>query len=155
MSDYDGFMSSPAPLAALAGPSVEILSDNVNDGIRNLRLRIISPRAAPFMSVEVESATDILSAEVEGKRLAHDKTGAQPAQAESWQLLYYAPPREGLDVSLSFKPASPLKLRVLDQSFTLPQSVMSFRPRPASVMSTPYPFNPFGDATIVSKSFSL
>jgi MprA protease rhombosortase-interaction domain-containing protein len=155
LSDYDGFMSSPAPLATLAGPSVEILSDNVNDGMRNLRLRITSQRAAPFMSVEVESATEIVSAEVEGKRLEHNETSAQPAQGESWQLFYYAPPREGVEVALSFKPSSPLKLRVLDQSFTLPQSVMSFRPRPASVMSTPYPFNPFGDATIVSKRFSL
>jgi hypothetical protein len=155
VSDYEGFMSSPAPTAQLPGPAVELLSDNLKDGLRTLRLRISSPREAPFISVLADSGTKIISTVVEGKSLAHAGAAAHPEGGGSWQLFYYAPPKEGIEVVLSFNPSSPLKLRVLDQSFTLPQSVMPFEPRPPSKMSTPYPFNPFGDATIVSKSFSL
>lgn len=63
---------------------------------------------------------------------------------------------EGVDLNLNIKPSQPLKLKVLDQSFELPASLTAaFKPRPPDKIPTAYPFNPYGDGTIVTKSFAF
>jgi len=81
---------------------------------------------------------------------------AQHAPDQAWQLLYYAPPAEGIDLDFQIRPSQPLNIRVMDQSFELPASLLaSFKPRPPDKIATAYPFNPFGDATIVTKRFNF
>jgi hypothetical protein len=93
---------------------------------------------------------------VNGKQIDNSQMPAQSDPNRLWRLLYYAPPAEGIDLDLQVRASQPLKLRVQDQSFELPASLTaSFKPRPADKIPTAYPFNPFGDATIVSKSFAF
>ena len=154
-SIYKGFSSGPAPVAPLAPPEVALVDDKTTDGVRNVRLHLTSRRQAPFMNLTLESASDVLGASVNGKPIANSQV-LQPDPNRPWQLAYYGPPAEGIDLDLQLRPSQPLHLRVMDQSFELPSSLTSsFKPRPADKIPTAYPFNPFGDATMVSKRFEF
>lgn len=155
-SNFNRFNSGQAPVASLPAPEVSLVSDNTNDGVRTVRLRITSRRQAPFMSVTLESATEVIASSVNGKQIENSQMPAQTELNRLWRLAYYAPPAEGIELDLQVRSSESLKLRVQDQSFELPASLTaSFKPRPADKIPTAYPFNPFGDATIVSKSFAF
>ena len=154
-SPFNRFSSGPAPVVQLPAPEISLVSDNTNNGVRNVRLRVASRREAPFISVTLESATDVLAARVNGKQIDTSQVPAQTDPNLVWRLFYYAP-GEGIDLDLQVRPSQPLKFRVQDQSFELPASLTAaFEPRPADKIPTAYPFNPLGDATIVSKSFAF
>ena len=146
------FMKSPAPLAPLAAPEATLLADTPNNsGGRTLRLRINTPRQAPFLSIYLNPKVEISSAQVNGKPLP---TNPASGVAETgWSLLYYAMPATGAELTLEVKSAEPLEMRVIDLSYGLPQTLtQSMRPRPDNIIST---FFPFSDATLVSKSFKF
>jgi Peptidase family M28 len=154
-SPFKGFSSGPAPVASLPAPEISLGADNTNNGVRSVRLRVTSHRAAPFISVALESATDVIAASANGKQIENSQMPAPTDPNLVWRLFYYAP-GEGIDLDLQVRSSQPLKLRVQDQSFELPASLTaSFKPRPADKIPTAYPFNPLGDATIVSKSFTF
>jgi hypothetical protein len=154
-STFKGFNSSQAPAAPLPPPEVALLADNTNNGVRSVSLRITSRREAPFISVALESATEVIGASVEGKQIDNSQMAAAKYDPNRpWRLFYYAPPAEGIALNLQLRTSEPLKFRVVDQSFELPVSLTaSLKPRPPDKIPTAYPFNPFGDATMVSKSF--
>jgi hypothetical protein len=68
-----------------------------------------------------------------------------------WNMRYYAVPEGGIDLILELQPSSPLKLRVSDLSYGLPDSLV-VKPRPGHIMPSPMPYS---DTTIVSKSFNF
>jgi hypothetical protein len=155
-STFNRFSSSPAQVAPLPAPDVSLVADNTNNDVRNVRLHIASRREAPFISLMLESATEVVGASVNGKQIENSQMRAPFDPDQPWQLLYYAPPAEGIDLDLQVRSSQPFKLRVVDQSFELPASLTAaFKPRPADKIPTAYPFNPYGDATIVSKSFAF
>jgi Peptidase family M28 len=155
-SPFNRFSSGPAPVAPLPAPEISLVGDSTNNDVRSLRLRVTSHRQAPFLSVTFESPTEVIGASVNGKQIENSQLAAQTDPARVWRLFYYAPPAEGIDLDLRIRPSQPLKLRVQDQSFELPASLTAaFKPRPADKIPTAYPFNPLGDATIVSKSFTF
>ncbi|HEX8129279.1 MAG TPA: M20/M25/M40 family metallo-hydrolase [Pyrinomonadaceae bacterium] len=146
------FMKSPAPLVPLPAPEVTLVADApTSSGGRTLRLRINTPRQAPFVSVYVNPKVEISSAEVNGKPIS---TSAAPGMAETgWSLLYYAMPAAGAELTLEVKSAQPVEMRVIDLSYGLPQTLtQTMRARPDNIIST---FFPFSDATLVSKSFKF
>ncbi|MDQ1592733.1 MAG: hypothetical protein QOG71_3360 [Pyrinomonadaceae bacterium] len=146
------FMKSPAPLVPLPAPEATLLSDApTSSGGRTLRLRINTPRQAPFLSVYVNPKVEIASAQVNGKPLP---TNAAPGAAETgWSLLYYAMPAGGAELTLEVKTAQPVEMRVIDLSYGLPQTLtQTMRARPDNIIST---FFPFSDGTLVSKSFKF
>jgi hypothetical protein len=156
LSDSNRFSSGPAQVASLPAPEMSLVNDNTNNGVRSIRLHVTSPRAAPLISVTVASATDVIGASVNGKQIENSQLAANDERGP-WGFFYYAPPAEGIDLDLQVRSSSePFKLRVTDQTFELPASLtVSFKPRPADRIPTAYPFNPYGDATIVSKHFTF
>jgi len=154
-SIYNRFSSGQAPVAPLAAPEIAIVDDNTSNGVRNVHLRLTSRRGAPFIALTLESAIQVLGASVEGKPIKNSQVLKYDSN-QPWQLAFYGPPAEGIDLDLQLPPAQPLKLRVVDQSFELPASLAgSHKPRPDDKMPTAYPFNPYGDATMVSKTFTF
>lgn len=146
------FMKSPAPLTSLPAPEATLLSDApTSSGGRTLRLRLNTPRQAPFLSVYVNPKVEITSAQVNGKPLS---TSAAPGvQDAGWSLLYYAMTAAGAELTLEVKSAQPVEMRVIDLSYGLPQTLtQTMRARPDHIMSTHFPFS---DATLVSKSFKF
>ena len=152
---WNRFNSGQAPVASLPAPEIAVVADKTDNGVRNVRLHLTSRRGAPFIGLTLESATQILGASVNGKSIPNSKV-VQLDPDQPWQLAYYGPPAEGIDLDLQLPPAQPIKFRVVDQSFELPASLTaSHKARPADKIPTAYPFNPYGDATMVSKTFAF
>ncbi|HEX7317501.1 MAG TPA: M20/M25/M40 family metallo-hydrolase [Pyrinomonadaceae bacterium] len=142
-------LAAAAPAAQLDAPSVEVLSDEKRDGVRALRLKISSPRRAPVVSIGVEADAEVRGTTVNGKRI----DVAQAAGANKWGLRYFALPAEGIELTLETKSAAPLALKVVDQSYGLPAlSGFTYKERPGDLIPASVPF---GDSTLVSRSFTF
>ncbi|HEU4510369.1 MAG TPA: M28 family metallopeptidase [Pyrinomonadaceae bacterium] len=138
--------AAPAPLPA---PNVTVLSDGTKDTSRTLKLRVTSSRAAPVTSVYIDSAKNLQAAWVNGRRI---ELAASGQRRSSWSINYHNALPEGMELTLEFSAEEPLKMRVVDQSYSLPElSQSALGSRPAGIIPSPVVYN---DATVVSKSFS-
>ncbi|MGB9181614.1 MAG: M28 family metallopeptidase [Pyrinomonadaceae bacterium] len=147
-----GFLQSDAPAAPLAAPNVELLSDTTNNDVRTVRLRISSPRQAPVVSLELDPQVQFLGGAINGRRL-ENRLKTPSTQATPWGLRYYALPSEGIELTLEAKSSQPIVLRVIDQSYGLPEiQGMSIKPRPDYMIASILPYT---DSTFVSKSFKF
>jgi hypothetical protein len=169
------YWSSRADAATLDAPEAVVAYDGTQDGMRTLRLRVSSRRGAAVVSVFVESDTQLEQVDVNGmrRRPMSDPTAdpsptpgaeAPPApgvarremRRPKWAVSYHAPRPEGFEVGFQMKSTEALRIRVVDQTYELPAPLMpSFRPAPDYMMQTPYPYDQFGGATFVSKSFKF
>lgn len=139
---------SPAPFAALPAPKVELLSDTKDGGdLRSLKLRVTSPRGAPSVRVYLDGGIEVVKAEVAGKLVQQD--GAP----QRWGINYQALPPEGIELMLQVRSLEPLKIRVMDQSFEIPQLSASQKARPANTI--PANMLPYSDSTLVSKIYTF
>lgn len=69
-----------------------------------------------------------------------------------WTLHYYNVLPEGIELTLQLSSEEALKMRVVDQSYGLPElPESSLGSRPGGIIPAPVVYN---DATVVSKSFS-
>ncbi|HEY0078082.1 MAG TPA: M20/M25/M40 family metallo-hydrolase [Pyrinomonadaceae bacterium] len=147
------FLTSEAPMTALAAPQVELLSDERNETGRTLRLRAGSPRRAQVLSLYVEGDAEARGTTVNGKALGDEGAAARREAGGVWALRFYAPPPEGIELTLTTKSQQPVRIKAVDQSYELPTLPGSpIRPRPDSAMASPHPLS---DSTLVSKSFTF
>ena len=107
---------------------------------------------APVLSLYVDSKAEFLSLMVNGKRLDPGNTTMLRNNKQMWNMRYVAPPPEGVEVALEFKAQEPLKIRVVDQSYSLPEIPNLNIARPDNTIPSP---NALSDATLVSKTFSF
>jgi len=143
------YLQAPAPIVPLEPPEARVLDDGTANGVRRLRLRLVSPRGAERISIQVSA--EILSASVEGKAVVPKENGSEAQK--TWSLVYLAPPREGIELIVETKATSPLALRLVDESYGLPShEVAKFNDRPADMMPAPF-FR--SDVTLVSRDFSF
>jgi hypothetical protein len=143
------YVQAPAPVISVKPPEAQVLEDVTTDGIRRLRLHVASPRGAERISVQISA--EVLSAAVDGKRLASNTT-AREAQ-KSWSLYYFALPKEGIELAFETRSAAPVAMKVVDESYGLPLlDGATFRQRPAHMMPAPF-FR--SDFCLVSRDFSF
>jgi len=166
-----GFLHAAAPSVDLALPLVSPVSDVIVNGLRTITVNVRSQRRAPIVSVSVESDTEIVGATINGKHIVQQSSTTQAAlqipgppmggkmgemRRPPWGFSYYAPPEGGIDLALETKSHENVRIRVMEQSFGLPESLLKdLKPKPDYMMPTPYPFSPYADSTLVSKYFSL
>lgn len=132
----------------LEAPQLTPLSDNTTNGLRSLVFRVTSPRKAPVMTIYIDSEAEVQSFSINGR-----KVDSVSAGRNTWNLRYQGLPPEGIEVALDLKAQQPLKLRVVDQSYGLPELPNQPLPtRPAGLIPSTYPFN---DSTLVAKAFVL
>ena len=147
------YLQTTAPIAPLVAPNVELLDDKSNNGVRTLHFRLTSPRRANVLTLFLDSTVKVLRATVNGKLIDSDNTPALKSFTKNWVLRYYGPPAEGVDVNVEVKTSEPLKVRLLDLTYGLPQlpgAPATDRPAyliPASMSSN--------HSTLVSKSFTF
>jgi len=147
------FLQSPAPAAQLAPPNVTVLSDETAGAARVLRLSVTSQRRAPVLGVFVEGDSEPISMAVNGRRVEDPPPVLTGAQSRAFGLRYYAAPPEGFELELHVRAAQGLRLRVVDQSYGLPElQGFTYRPRPEGRALAPLQYN---TTTIVSRSFPL
>lgn len=147
------FLNSPAPLVQLAAPDVTLLDNSSNDNGRTLTLHITTRQHVFAVGLYVTSHAQVVAARVNGREVALGNL-SETAEAENrWGMLYWAPPQEGITLTLTVKPAEPLTIKVVDRSYGLPEIAGShYEPRPDQVM--PIPFPQMSDWTLVSKTFT-
>ena len=124
--DTQAYMSAPAPAVALPGPEVKMLSDEETEDARVVTLFVHSPRQAP--AAVLYSETSIISATILGIEVEGGKNGW-------WRTIHILPP-EGAQVILRTPPHSPLKLRVIERSYGLPE-VDGLPPCPETIIGEP------------------
>lgn len=125
----------PAPTADLTAPDVEVVSDAVRDGTRNVSLRLTSRRGAPAVGMWVEAAnTTVLAATVEGRDVATNG----PFGAWDFGFVVEGSSSDGVEVRLRLDQRDgPVRIRVGDRSDDL-GVVPGFEPPPRGrVLVTP------------------
>jgi len=141
------FLKNEAPRVALAGPEVLLVEEKKEGATRTLSLLVTSPRKARSLTVYV-AEPEVLAASVNGKPLEKDPD-ARRQPARGWRLRFANPLRQGIELMLTVKSGSPVKLRVVDASPGLPQIPgQSFQARPERMM----PIGS-GDTTLVSLGY--
>jgi len=152
-SRYNGFLKHPAPTIALDAPRIVLLDDNTQGDMRTVHLNIASQQAAFTLFANVDTKAEILGTSVNGQAITNRATLEQMKAGQRWSLQYTAPPPEGVDVVFQVRPAQPLRISVVGQSYGLPEiDGVAFRPRPDDTMPTPYTNS---DSTFVSKVFTF
>jgi hypothetical protein len=143
------YLHALALVASFKAPEAQVLEDVTANGIRHLRLHLVSPRGAERMSVQVDA--EVVSAAVEGKPLVSNGTASDPQK--SWSLYYLALPKEGIELVLETRSAPPLAIRLVDESYGLPLiDGATLTGRPAHMMPAPF-FR--SDFSLVRRDYSL
>jgi len=117
----------PAPSVYLPVPLLDVLSDVVLAGQRQVTLRIRSRRRAAMLAVGIEG-TPVLSSRFEGRLVSET---ADPA----WRLQAFGVPPEGALLELTLASGAPFRIRLVDRSYGLPFPEMDRRP--ASMVALP------------------
>jgi len=171
-----GFLHSSAPNVELAPAVISPVSDVTENGVRKISINIRSQRQVPIISFSIESDTEITGATINGKHTATSSGTSAPQmqaagpsfggmgqagqmgqmQRPRWGFSYYAPSEQGIDVALETKSQEPIRVRVVEQSYGLPEALLkTLKPRPEHLMPTAYPYSLYSDSTLVSKRFDL
>jgi hypothetical protein len=140
-----------APIIPVTPAEIRATSDSTQGDVRVLRLRVNALQEGISLAVPREAGVEVLRAEVNGRRV--ENSGARGRSTSSWSLQFWAPPREGFDLVLEIKGARPLPLKVVEQSYGLPEIPgTAIRPRPEHIVPSSFPNSNF---TLVTKSYDL
>jgi hypothetical protein len=147
-----------APAIDLPAPRLTVLDDATADGVRTLRLRLTSPRAAYAAHVDMRLPGELIAATVGGQavRVADGPTNDNyviPAGARRLPVMVYNLPADGLDITLAVQGSGPIAVSLQDFANGLPDVPgMAITPRPPAFMPAPYDFR---DPTVVRTAFEL
>ena len=127
--------NAPAPAYGLRGPAVKVLSDVTEGDRRTVVVRLRSRRDAAVLSLLVHTVVGSLSASVDGMELAGRDTTLLDASNVRWSFDFYAPPPEGVVVTLDFAAGPGVRLRAVDFTYGLPAGAAgSYPARPAGML---------------------
>jgi hypothetical protein len=128
-----------------------VLDDARRAGTRELRLRLSSPRGAPYAHLEANLPGEWVEASVDGEKLAVSEIPA--GRRGNFALTFYDLPEDGIEITLSIRSTGPIDATLTDYSNGLPEVPgIKIEPRPPEFMPAPYDFR---DPTAVHKSFVL
>lgn len=118
-------LTGKAPAADLPAPTVTVVSDNPIGGKRLLTLNVKPQRPVRLVYVRVDGST-VESATVDGRSV--------PAAnlAGGFNVLFHAPPADGLPITLVLTKPGPVTVRVMDGSDGL-NGLPGYTPRPAGI----------------------
>ena len=143
-------LQETAPTSDVSGPEITVLQNEVTNGVRDLRLRIVSPRGAPVLRITLATGgSELVAASVNGEPVAD--LDSRYINADWWRLIYYAAPAEGVELSVRILATPDMVVHVADQSYSWPDLPGVAQPvRPAEYMTMPTPFV-LGDVTLVAR----
>ena len=114
-------------------------------------MRVRSERGAAVLSLLVHTVVGNLSASVDGHPLGGRDTTLLDGSTVRWSFDFYAPPPEGVVVTLDFAAGPRVLLRALDFSYGLPAGAAGRYPaRPAGMLP-----GRIGDGTIAETLLQL
>lgn len=142
----------PAPYAGFSTMEVQVLSDRVEtDGLRHLRLHLLSPMNAPIAVVVVQTEGQMVAAELLGKPLNEIVSEQDPAKQIMFGL--HAITGEGLEMNLVIRGEGTVTLNIEEHIYSLPEMPgLTIRPRPDWMLPSP---TFVSDATILRHTVTL
>ncbi len=115
-------LGGPAEVIELPPPHAELVADS-REGGRRLEVRVVSRRSAPVLRLDAETSVPIRAVEIEGERF--ELGSGSPEDREEGpgevRIAFYGLPTEGARLAFELPDAWPLEVRMVDQSFGLPQ----------------------------------
>ena len=120
------YMKAEAPVAEVSGPEVTLISDEEKDGAREVTLFVRSPEGAAAATLYTENT--VLSANILGIK-------AKGGEGGWWRTIHTLPP-EGAEVVLRVPSNEPLRLKVVERFYGLPE-IEGLPPRPESFIGEP------------------
>jgi hypothetical protein len=127
--------TGPAPGYGLRAPVLRALSDVTVGDRRTVRVLVRPRRDAAVVSLLDRTVVGYLTASVNGRPLAGRDTTLLDVTPVRWSFDYYAPPRQGIVVTLEFAAGPAVELRAVDFSYGLPAGASgSYPPRPAGML---------------------
>lgn len=146
------YLKGAAPAIALPTANVSVLDDSTNNDVRTIRLKVSSAHPAMSISTLDDTAGAIIASTVNGIRFENKGAQAQ-SQQPSWILKYWSVPEKPLELTLEVRAAQSLKLRLVEQSYELPEMpAMSLKPRPDYMIPARFTDS---DSSFVSKSMTF
>jgi len=143
--------NAAAPVYGLRAPAVKVLSDVTEGDRRTVVVRLRSRRDAAVLSLLVHTVVGSLSASVDGMELGGRDTTLLDASNVRWSFDFYAPPPEGVVVTLDFAAGPGVRLRAVDFTYGLPAGAAgSYPARPAGMLP-----GRLGDGTLAEALVSL
>ena len=141
-------IEAPAPPVALAAPRLTVLDEATENGVRNLRLRLTSPREAPTAHLDLHLPGDLLAATAGGRPVKVDTKASQ----RRFPLAAYNL-GDGMELTLSVRGTADITGTLTDYSNGLPPiERLTVKDRPADFMPAPFDFR---DPTAVRTSIRL
>jgi hypothetical protein len=134
--------------AKIPSTDVKLLEESMDNGRRTLRLKIIPTRKTFRTSAAVLSETPVVLGEVDGKPIdgneLKQKISIEHQDGYEFQLSVYGIREEGIELKLTFEGKDPVDIKILDQTFELPDEIHLPQP-PKHIMVRSF--------TYVTKSF--
>lgn len=145
--------AAPAPSVEIPPFEVEVLSDEVVSGLREVSFRIMPNRLIHRLELYSENDTGFEELIFNGKPVSDSGSGSFRGVSNPALINYYVSGNHPLEVSLKAESEKPLEFKVLEYSFDLmthPQ--FEIEERPAGTMPKPFVVT---DAIAVERSFSI
>lgn len=152
--DRPVFLIDRAPAAPLSPPEIVVLEDTQAGDVRNLRLSVTSTRGATHVKFYVEAPTQVLSAAINGEPIKVAEN--PPERGEPWELRYWGPLADGMELSLEVTSQQAIQMRVVEVAVGLPESlVQSIAPRPDDMTSFTCWCRDDGDMTLITSALTF
>lgn len=140
-------LTGDAPPVQLAAPTLKVTNDTNDGTVRTITMHVASARQAPLLVAFVSPGIEVEDALVNGTSAIIEDVSVTE---NGWGIRYYGVPADGFDLTLKVPAGQQFELRLIDQTFKLPE--VSFRPRPEYMQPGLFAYS---DTTLVSKSFNF
>jgi hypothetical protein len=137
------YLRNEAPVITLKPPTLSVLADTTQNGVRTLHLRLASMRQAAIIAASLDPASGSVT-RVNGKQV-------NASLDNGWGIRYYGAGNDGIDFVLELNSSDPIKIKILDMTYQLPElESLNLKPRPEHIIPAPLALS---DSTLVSYSF--
>ena len=144
-------ITAPAPRIELPPPAFTVLENRQQADSKSIRLRIRSPRGAPYAHLDLTLPGELTEATVNGK--AVNVSDIPTNRRSRFTLLYFGLPPQGAEVRLTIRGTGPITGTLVDYSNDLPELAgVTVRPRSAEYIPAPFDFR---DPTAVTRTVGM
>jgi Peptidase family M28 len=132
-------ITAAAPQVELPAPTLTVLESRPQGDQQTVRLKLASPRGAPYAHLDLALPGELTAAAVNGKPV--NVADIPTHRRQRFTLLYFGLPRGGVAVDLTLRGSGALTGTLADYSNGLPSVPgMTVSPRPAGFIPAPFDF---------------
>jgi hypothetical protein len=112
-------ITAPAPRINLPAPTLTVVENKQQVDIKSVRLRVASPRGAPYVHLDLRLPGELTEATVNGRPIT--VADIPTNRRQRFTLLYFGLPPRGAEVSLTIRGTGPISGTLVDYSNDLPK----------------------------------